>query len=280
MGVPTGTTALISWLVTTLVVLIVIQITARFLDHRPVSEYGFRLSRGWWVDLTAGVVFGSLIIVMTLVTAYLLGSVTLPEEGLRVGPVSPIWLVAFLIGFAGVALWEEIVFRGVVMTNAFDGLTEWGSSRTVAIWVALIGSAGIFALVHVPGEVSEGNSPWLAAFWTFSLGSLLGVSYLLSGELALPMGLHLSINYVSGNVFGIAGVAQLEGVPTLFVLESATSGIVAPMNGIPIIISNLLGIVLVAGWCYWRRGPLEFTLNDSQSKTYRGRKTPASTSGK
>lgn len=273
VGAPTGMAALVAWVTTALVVLGVVRTSARYLDRRPLSEYGYRISHGWWLDLVAGVALGSLVIVLTLLIAFQLGSARLPDEGSVVGSVSLPWLATFLIGLVGVAFWEELVFRGVVVTNAIEGLGERGCSRSAAEAAALIGSAAVFAVVHVPGALAEGGSPWSTALWTFSAGLLFGVAYLLTGELALPMGLHLGINYVSGNVFGIAGIAAMEGVPTVFVVESTATGLAAPMSGIPILVSIGVGCALVAGWCYWRQGTLESALNHPQSRTEPGRDT-------
>lgn len=165
------------------------------------------------------------------------------------------------VGFAAVAFWEELVFRGVFLTNGIEGLLERGHARSIAVPAALFGSAVVFALVHVPGALSEGYSPWLTALMIFSMGLLFGIAYLLTGELALPMGLHLAINFVSGNVFGIEGISTMEGVPTLFAFETAESGLAAPMSGVPILVSLAVGCALVVGWCYRRRGlsnPLSF----------------------
>jgi uncharacterized protein len=265
-GALMGTALVVAWITTVLVVFGVVCVVARDLDRRPFSEYGYRISRGWWVDLIAGVVLGSLIIVMTFLIGFQLGTVTLPEDGLVIGSVSLLWLLVFFIGFIAIALWEELVFRGVFMTNGVEGLIERDHSQSFAIAVALIGSSVVFALINVPGAVSEGHSPWLTALWTFSAGLLWGIAYILTGELALPMGLHFGANYVSSNVFGIAGVAELAGVPTIFVVESTTTGVTAPMDGLPYVVSNVVGIALVAGWCYWRRGVVKPAIGHPQSR--------------
>ncbi|WP_331232631.1 CPBP family glutamic-type intramembrane protease [Natronorarus salvus] len=262
-----GTVLVVAWIATALVVFVVVRATARHLDQRPFVKYGFRISREWWADLIAGIVLGSLTIVMTFLVSYRFGWLILPEGGLMIGSVSPVWLSAFFIGFIAVAFWEELVFRGVFMINGIEGLTERGHSRVPAALFALIGSSVVFALINVPGAVSEGHSAWFTALWTLSAGLLWGVAYLLTGELALPIGLHLGFNYVSSNVFGINGVAELEGVPTVFVVESTTTGLTAPMSGIPIIVSNVFGIVLVICWCYWRGGSLTFSLGTLQPRT-------------
>jgi uncharacterized protein len=266
-GLPMGTVLLASWLVTTLVTVGTVLFGARYLAQRSVSEYGYRITRGWWLDFVAGVGFGSLIVVLAFLIAYQARTVTLLDSGLTIDSVSLLWLGAFLIGFIAVALWEELVFRGVFMTNAIEGVGSRGYSRSIAVAAALLGSSAVFALVHIPGSVSEGHSAVLTALWTLSGGVLFGVAYLLTGELALPMGLLLGLNYVSGNILGIAGVAQLDGVPVVLSVDATTSGLMAPMDGLPIVISIIVGISFVIGWCYWQQDGLTFNLGTSREET-------------
>jgi hypothetical protein len=90
---------------------------------------------------------------------------------------------------------------------------------------------------------------------TALLGGLFGVAYLLTGQLALPMGLHLGVNYALLNVFGI-GSEALAGVPSVLAVESTATGLWSPSRGLPILIATLAGYVLVIAWIRVRRGTL------------------------
>ena len=46
-----GEMMLTSFAGTTLVMLAVLGVSARYLDRRPVREYGYTLSRNWWLNL-------------------------------------------------------------------------------------------------------------------------------------------------------------------------------------------------------------------------------------
>lgn len=180
-----------------------------------------------------------------------MGSVTVGEAEQLIGTVSLLWLALFCLGFIGVAFWEELVFRGVFIVNGIEGVSNRGHSQATAALIALIGSVAVFALLHIPGGVDQGHSPWLIAMWTASLGLLTGLAYLLTGELALPMGLHFAINFIPINVIGLSPTATMEGVPTIVSIESASTGFAAPMVGLPITVANLIGCIVIVAWFYW-----------------------------
>jgi membrane protease YdiL (CAAX protease family) len=248
LGAPLGIAALTGWLVTAPLVFVVVSQTARVLDRRRLSAYGFELGPDWFREAARGVAGGSLLVLIALGVSLGVGSVELPAGAILDGSASLLWLGLFLVGFVAVALWEELVFRGVVMTNLIEGARSLGYSRTIAQVTALLASATIFALVHVPGAVSEGHSAWLTVLWTGAAGLLFGLAHLLTGQLALPVGLHLGINYISGNVLGIAGIATMEGVPSLVALEAPTSGLWAPASGLPMILALLVACGVCLLW--------------------------------
>jgi len=90
------------------------------------------------------------------------------------------WSVLGAVIMAPVA--EELFFRGLVF-NAWE--REYGTAR------ALVGSAGLFALVHVVGGTA------LAVFQVLLLGLLLGYVYMRVRSLAVTIGMHAAFNLVS-----------------------------------------------------------------------------------
>ncbi|MFC6976972.1 hypothetical protein ACFQL1_23240 [Halomicroarcula sp. GCM10025709] len=106
---------------TTLVMLGVIGISARYLDQRPVHEYGYRVSRDWWQDLVVGTVFGVLIVALAVVIAQTTGSLRVTSSTLVPDPGLLGWLLVFFAAFVGVAFYEEFIYRGSFITNAVEG---------------------------------------------------------------------------------------------------------------------------------------------------------------
>lgn len=91
---------------------------------------------------------------------------------------------------------------------------------------------------------------------TAVMGGLFGQSYLLSDELALPMGLHTGINFAEHNLlFG-----PPDGRAPVFVrVEHAVTGghiqfqSISPTVILPVFIC---GYLVIFGWVYFRTGAL------------------------
>ena len=146
---------------------------------------------------------------------------------------------------------EEIVFRGVVYRLLEERL---GST------VALILSAAFFGCAH-------GANP--GATWVSSLaialeaGILLGLAYVATRSLWVPIGLHFGWNFTEGGIFGAAvsgehaqGIiaAPLSGSPLV------TGGAFGPEASLAAVAVSLIASALLASWAMrsgawrgWRR---------------------------
>jgi hypothetical protein len=88
---------------------------------------------------------------------------------------------------------------------------------------------------------------------------MLGFGYVLTGELAIPIGLHITWNFFQGAVYGfpVSGFGSFgatllsteQGGPTLW-----TGGTFGPEGGLLIPAVMLLGMSLVALWTRLRTG--------------------------
>ncbi|QGA81975.1 type II CAAX prenyl endopeptidase Rce1 family protein [Halomicrobium sp. LC1Hm] len=236
---------------TTVVMVALLGLFARHLDHRPVREYGYRLSRSWWYDLVVGIGLGMIVVALTFVIGRYTNSLRVTGTGLLPETASVGRFLLFFAAFAGVAFYEEYIYRGSFVTNAVEGLSARGISGPVATTLAVLTSTLAFAAIHVPGAIAGEANISLVLVKTGLLGGLLGIAYIWTDELAFPMGVHLGVNYALMNVFGI-GAAKVSGVPTVLTVEHTTTGLWSPARGIPIFLAVLVGYVLVFAWARWR----------------------------
>jgi hypothetical protein len=104
------------------------------------------------------------------------------------------------------------------------------------------------------------NAGLVSSFNIFLAGLLLlGVGRLLTGELAIPIGVHITWNFVQGNVLGfpVSGVdyrwatvfATQQHGPELW-----TGGAFGPEAGLLGVLAMLLGALLTILWVRWRYG--------------------------
>jgi membrane protease YdiL (CAAX protease family) len=111
-----------------------------------------------------------------------------------------------------VALYEEIVFRGYVLRNLMKSFNKWP---------ALFISALLFTLVHA----SNPGIPWTGLLNTFLGGALIGVAYIHTRSLWLPVFFHFTWNFMQGPVIGF----PVSGIPfnSLFILETKGNPLVS-----------------------------------------------------
>ena len=182
------------WVLLVLWTIGLVFVTARFLDRRPVHAFGLTVNQQWITDGFTGIIIGAAIptgaTLIGLIGGWL--SIVPPEYGPIQSFVREICLA--IVVTACIAVTEEIVFRGYILTNAIEGLDlRWLSSQmTIASAWGI--STLLFAVTH-PSSTLVDRVHFLGA------GFLLGLAYLLTGEIALSTGIHAGFNFASTYLF-------------------------------------------------------------------------------
>ncbi|WP_005035813.1 CPBP family intramembrane glutamic endopeptidase [Holophaga foetida] len=159
------------------------------LEGRDLASLGLRLNARWGLDLLWGIGLG----------VGLMGLVALSLRGLGAFHWEPnlafrgIHLGTGAASFALVAVHEECLFRGYPFQRLAEVFGAWPAQLVLAL---------LFALIHWgnPGMVGPTRS-W-ATLNIMLAALLLGLCYLRTRSLALPMGLHLGWNWAQGNLLG------------------------------------------------------------------------------
>lgn len=239
-------------------VLVAVGLMSRYIDHRPVSEYGFTVSFSWLIDTIVGVGIGVTIVALAFGLNYQRGAMRIVDT---LSPASVTSIVSgvgvVVVGWVLVSVWEETLFRGLFLKNAAEGLFARGAAPLTAAIGAWLSSSLVYGFLHGPlGSNPEGVSLTYALIMTSVMGGLFGLAYLLSDELALPIGLHTGINFAEHNLF----LGPPDGVaPALVRVEHAVTGAhvqfqsISPSIVIPVFIC---GYLLIFGWVYVRGGEL------------------------
>jgi uncharacterized protein len=195
---------LVRALVFALLIAAALYLASRVLDHRRMSDYGFHFSRTWWTDLGFGLVLGALLQFGVLAVELAVGWVNVTGS-FAPAPGQP-FVATILVGVVvvgAVSFGEEASYRGYPIKNLAEGLARarWG------IVIAVVIPAVFFGLAHATNE----NATWLSVFNIVIFGLLFGTGYVLTGELALPIGLHFGWNFVQGFVFGVVATEREYG---------------------------------------------------------------------
>lgn len=244
------------------IVLLATWLCARALDHRPLDAFGLRVSPRWWLDLAVGLAIG--VVLMTGIFWFELEAGWLTIVDRNVGPPErSFWLALCepLAAFIAVGFYEELMSRGYHLRNLAEGLrSRWIGPRAALLLATLI-SASAFGLLHAGND----NATAISSVNVGIAGIMLALGLLWTGELALPIGLHISWNFCQGNVFGfpvsgnpmrtrVFAIAQ-GGDPVL------TGGAFGPEAGVVGLIAMVIGAGMIAAWVRLSRGELRLQLS-------------------
>lgn len=232
-------------------------LAGRLLDRRSFADFGFHFSRRWWIDLAFGAFLGAILMAFIFVVEYAAGWIKITDVFyVREGINFPYWIIA-LVGFANfisVAIREEIFSRGYHLRNMAEGFNLPRVSPRTALIIGYVVSSSMFGLFHMFNP----NATLVSIINLIIAGLFLGLGYVLTGELAMPIGVHLTWNFFQGYVFGfpVSGGASRAAV---FGIEQGgpevwTGGAFGPEAGIIGLIAIVIGCVLTVLWVRWRYG--------------------------
>jgi uncharacterized protein len=238
-------------------VILSVWLAGRFLDRRPFADFGFHVSGGWWLDLCFGMTLGALLMSAIFLVELGFGWVTVTGAFRSLVPGTPFALAMLLPTtlFVCVGVYEELLFRGYQLRNAAEGLNLSVVGPRKAVIVAWVLSSAFFGYLHA----NNPNATLLSTFNVALAGLMLGFGYVLTGELAIPIGLHITWNLFQGGVFGfpVSGSGPLGasvlstdgGGPGLW-----TGGPFGPEAGLLGPVAMILGGLLIALWVRLRNG--------------------------
>lgn len=167
------------------------------LRREPLSGVGLRLDAKWLRQALYGIAFGAVLMLAVTALIVLAGGVRFELEPAR-------GLAALSAGvwfFAWGAVLEELLFRGFVFQRLVDG---------IGAPAALLLMAALFAVAHWDNPGMEGSTFVWATIDTALGAILLGLAYLRTKSLALPIGIHFGWNWVQGSLLGfdVSGFTQ------------------------------------------------------------------------
>jgi membrane protease YdiL (CAAX protease family) len=244
-----------------LFVLALTWFAARAIDRRRFVDLGLAPRSGYVSDVVFGVAAGGgcmgAIAVVEQMTGWAVYDARVADAGAIVDALSAIG-TSFSI-FVAVAVIEELTFRGYAITNLGEGLARRGAGgpHPVAAGGALVLSSIAFGVAHAENP----SASWVSIAYIAFGGVFLGTSYLLRGDLAMPIGLHLGWNFFQ-NLLGmpVSGRGEFAGAALLSRLETgpdvATGGAFGPEAGLTGLCAMALGIAMTLGWVRVRAGRL------------------------
>ncbi len=118
-------------------------------------------------------------------------------------------LSSSLFLFVGVAVTEELLFRGFVFQRLIYGLGQWPAQMIMSAF---------FLLTHLNNPGMTGSAKLMASINIFLASIMFGLAFIRTRSLAMPLGLHWMANWMQGGIlgFGVSGTAQLGILKPVF----------------------------------------------------------------
>lgn len=167
---------------------LVIALFLKFVDKKPFADIGLH-STHFLQDSLIGTGLGLLVMAVGLVMLLLTDQVQITSYSFNAYEI-----VLSILLFVIVSLNEELLIRGYVLQNLMLSFNKY---------VALILSSALFSVMHLANP----NVDWVGILSLFLAGLLLGLCYLRTGSLWLPIALHFSWNFFQSLLgFNVSGM--------------------------------------------------------------------------
>lgn len=185
-----------------LLIFVPIMLFRKFIDRRSFISLGWQLEGRYAKDLFYGMAWGIGLISSIFLVLYLTGGLNITDIQM---PGLP--FVYISVALVMVALAEELLVRGYILTNFMDSMSKYA---------ALIVSSLLFA----GGHMLNPNVSWLGLVNIVLAGLVLGIYYVHQRNLWFPIGMHFTWNLFQGSVFG----SPISGVGVSSVISIETTG--------------------------------------------------------
>lgn len=207
------------------VIIALATLAIQALRRRTVFEVTGRPDLRWIGHLCLGLVLGGLLMAAPAFALMLGGWV---RWEIAAATPSALWSAVLLMG--GVAVAEELLFRGVLFQRLIAGIGLWPAQIVIGLF---------FVLTHLGNPGMDGATRIWAGVNIFAASILFGLAYVRTRSLALPIGLHFMANVTQGIVlgFGVSGAAEPSllkpiGTPGMDWLTGGAFGLEASLPGL------------------------------------------------
>jgi membrane protease YdiL (CAAX protease family) len=242
-------------------IIIAIWLTCRFIDRRRFSDTGVYFRKSWWIDFGFGLLLGMVLMTAIFLVEWGLGWVSI-NETFRTGGPEQSFLTAILITalfFISVGIAEELAFRGYFLLNVAEGFNSRWIKPKAALIISWIFTSVIFGF----GHLGNPNATVVSSLNIALAGIFIGFAYVMTGRLAIPIGLHISWNLFQGNVFGFPVSGTTDWSTTFLAVQQGgpefwTGGAFGPEGGFIGLLGFLTGMAITALWIRFCYGKLTF----------------------
>ena len=239
--------------------IVVFWIAGRYIDKRSFKDFGFNINKNWWRDFVFGFLLSGVLISIIFIVEKSFGWINIVgvfknEKELYINFPFAVALIIGLLAYSVLALWEEVFFRGYFLKNLSEGLNNNFFRVKGALILAFIISSVFFGMAHF----SNPNITIIGIINIILLGIFLGLPYVLTGELAIPIALHISWNFFQGLIFGFPLSGGQDEISVFSINQSGpeiwTGDAFGPEAGLFSVFAMLVGCGIIILWIRVSRG--------------------------
>ncbi len=248
----------------TILIIISVWLAGHVLDRRQFADFGVHFSHSWWIDLGFGLGLGAGLMGLIFLLEWAAGWITIRNTFQISLSGLPLNLALFyvLVKDVCIGIYEELLSRGYHLKNMAEGFKGMrGMSAKTAILLGALVSSAIFGLLHA----ANAHATLLSLFILCLNGVFLALGYILTGELAIPIGLHITWNFFQGSIFGFPVSGDQESASIIAIQQGGpilmTGGAFGPEGGLVGIAAMFLGSILILMWVRWRHDRLGINEN-------------------
>lgn len=209
------------------------------LRRQPITEITGKLNLRWVNQFLMGLAIGAMLMIFP--------ALVLTVFGFAQWQVNELSFSTILTGvtiFAGVALAEELLFRGFIFQRFIQSLGQWPAQLILA---------GMFLLTHLNNPGMTGVTKTLASINIFVASILFGLAFIKTKSLAMPLGLHFMANLMQGTVLGFGVSGEQEASLFTPVFDQAPAWLTGGSFGLEASLPGLLTLLLIMMGVYrWK----------------------------
>jgi|AntDeeMetagen285_2_1112576.scaffolds.fasta_scaffold04899_1 hypothetical protein len=231
----------------------VLVVVAWFVDVRTLPDLGLG-GRDWWPNLGFGLLLGLAMTTAIFAVELAAGLITveqlfLSRPGLGIDAGFPVAFVLTVLMFVAVGVGEEVFVRGYLLTNIAEGLNGLGpvGPRT-AIGTAAALTSALFGVLHLANP----NATFISAFNISVVGLFLAWTYIVTADLGIAIGVHITWNLSLSSVYGFPVSGLTTPATILDVSQTGdplvTGGAFGPEAGLVVYLALAVAIGLTWWW--------------------------------
>lgn len=226
-------------------IIVVATIICQVLRRESFFDLVGRFNKEWLRKLGAGLLLGSILMIVPALILTLIGSVQW-----QMNSISLLDFLAGILVMLSVVMAEELLFRGFVFQRLIESFGHWPAQL-------LIGA--LFLLTHLENPGMSGSAKLLASVNIFTASILFGIAYIKTQSLAMPIGLHFMSNVVQGNMLGFGVSGGKEQSILIPALDNTPSWITGGPFGLEAGMVGLVTLTILTNWLYFRRITLKLS---------------------